>query len=208
MYKWFGDLFLVYCNVMFEPLIERLPHLKEQLERYTKLYQRMEFPAKAILLREGEISKRSFYVEKGCIRVWFNNNGRDVTSQFMFENQVVSSADSFRKNIPSVFTLETIEPSVIHVLQKKDYELMMSELYDDKAFLKEMVDIIFERQLHYMREFMSFIRDTPQQRYLNLLRDKPYILQRIPQHYIASYLGITSVHLSRIRNKTLKEHVR
>jgi hypothetical protein len=79
---------------------------------------------------------------------------------------------------------------------------MMEDLSRDNAFLKEMVEIIFDRQIHYMREFMSFIRDTPEERYLNLVRDKPHILQRVPQHYIASYLGITPVHLSRIRNKT------
>jgi len=190
---------------MFEQLIERLPHLKDRLEKYAGLFQRLEVPAKTVLLQEGEISKRSFHVEKGCLRVWFNNNGRDVTCQFMFENQVVSSADSFRKNIPSAFTIEAIEPSVIRVLSKKDYENIMQDLNQDNAFLNEMVQIIFERQLHYMREFMSFIRDTPQQRYLNLMREKPYILQRIPQHYIASYLGVTPVHLSRIRNKVIKD---
>ena len=52
-----------------------------------------------------------------------------------------------------------------------------------------------------MREFLSFIRDTPKQRYQNLIKDKPQILQRVPQRYIASYLGITPVHLSRIRTQ-------
>ncbi|HVW98421.1 MAG TPA: Crp/Fnr family transcriptional regulator [Mucilaginibacter sp.] len=193
---------------MFEQLIARLPHLKERIEKYTELYQRMEVPARTILLHEGDISRRSFYVEKGCLRVWFNNNGRDVTCQFMFEGQVVSSADSFKRNIPSSFTIEAIEPSIIHVLYKKDYDTLMADLNEDKAFLQEMVEIIFDRQIHYMREFMSFIRDTPQQRYLNLLRDKPHVVQRIPQHYIASYLGITSVHLSRIRNKIARENIR
>lgn len=126
----------------------------------------------------------------------------------MFEGQVVSSADSFKRNIPSSFTIEAIEPSIIHVLYKKDYDTLMADLNEDKAFLQEMVEIIFDRQIHYMREFMSFIRDTPQQRYLNLLRDKPHVVQRIPQHYIASYLGITSVHLSRIRNKIARENIR
>ncbi|MEP6949706.1 MAG: hypothetical protein ABI863_10550 [Ginsengibacter sp.] len=81
----------------------------------------------------------------------------------------------------------------------------MSDLGHDPAFLDAMTGILFERQLHYMNEFLSFIRDTPAERYLNLLQKKPYILQRVPQHYIASYLGITPVHLSRIRNKMLKE---
>lgn len=189
---------------MFEQLIKRLPHLEERLRKYEELYQRMEVPIKTILLREGEVSRRSFYVEKGCLRVGFNNHGKDITCQFMFEGQIVSSADSFKKNIPSIFTIETIEPSVIHVLRKRDYELIMKELNQDNAFLKEMVEIIFERQLHYMRECLSLIRDKPEQRYLNSLNEKPHILQRIPQHYIASYLGITPVHLSRIRNKLIR----
>ena len=186
---------------MFEQLADRMPHLKERLEKYIGLYQRMEVPARTILLREGEVSRRSFYIEKGCLRVWFNANGRDVTCQFMFEDQVVSSADSFKRNIPSSFTIEAIEPSVIQVLHKKDYEAMMAELNQDNAFLQEMVEVIFDRQIHYMREFMSFIRDTPQQRYLRLLAERPHIVQRVSQHYIASYLGISPVHLCRIRNR-------
>ncbi len=191
---------------MFESLIAKLPHLKQQLEEFTQLYERIEVPAKTILLREGQVSKRSFFIEKGCIRAWLNHNGKDVTFQFFFEQEGLSSAESFRKNIPSVLTIETIEPSIIHVLHKKDYEHIMQKLGADTAFLKEMIEIIFERQLHYVKEFISFIRDTPQQRYLNLLQQKPHIVQRIPQHYIASYLGITSVHLSRIRNKLMKEN--
>lgn len=190
---------------MISYLAEKLPHLKDKLEQFTALYERIEVPSKTILLREGEISRRFFFVEKGCLRAWINNNGEDLTFQFFFESQGVSSAESFRKSIPSIFTIETIEPSVIHVIHKKDYDLIMEELNSDTAFLKEMIEIIFERQLYYIREFLSFIRDTPQQRYLNLLQQKPQVVQRVPQHYIASYLGITSVHLSRIRNKLLKE---
>lgn len=190
---------------MISYLAEKLPHLKDKLEQFTALYERIEVPSKTILLREGEISRRFFFVEKGCLRAWINNNGEDLTFQFFFESQGVSSAESFRKSIPSIFTIETIEPSVIHVIHKKDYDLIMEELNSDTAFLKEMIEIIFERQLYYIREFLSFIRDTPQQRYLNLLQQKPRVVQRVPQHYIASYLGITSVHLSRIRNKLLKE---
>lgn len=191
---------------MFTWLTEKLPHLKEQIEQYAQSFERIEVPAKTILLREGEISKKFFFIEKGCVRAWLNNNSKDVTFQFFFEGQGLSSAESFRRNIPSIFTVETIEPSVISILYKKDYERIMKELGNDTAFLKEMTEIIFERQLYYVREFLSFIRDTPQQRYLNLLQQRPHILQRIPQHYIASYLGITAVHLSRIRNKLLKEN--
>lgn len=66
------------------------------------------------------------------------------------------------------------------------------------------MDSLFERNLHYMKNCLSFIRDTPQQRYLNLVEKQPQVVQRVPQHYIASYLGITKVHLSRIKSKLLK----
>lgn len=66
------------------------------------------------------------------------------------------------------------------------------------------MDALFERNLHYMKHCLSFIKDTPQQRYLNLIEKQPQVVQRVPQHYIASYLGITKVHLSRIKSKLLK----
>ena len=191
---------------MVSHLAKQLPHLQNKLQQFAELYERIEVPSRTILLREGEISRRFFFVEKGCLRAWINNNGKDLTFQFFLEGQGVSSAESFRKKIPSIFTIETIEPSVIQIIHKKDYDRIMQELNNDSAFLKEMTEIIFERQLYYVREFLSFIRDTPQQRYLNLLQQKPQVVQRVPQHYIASYLGITSVHLSRIRNKLLKEN--
>jgi CRP-like cAMP-binding protein len=82
----------------------------------------------------------------------------------------------------------------------------MNELAHDEQVLHEAIATLFDRQLHYMQEFLSFIRDTPRQRYLNLLKEKPQVAQRIPQRYIASYLGITPVHLSRIRNQLLKKN--
>jgi hypothetical protein len=68
---------------------------------------------------------------------------------------------------------------------------------------KELVEAtIYQRLEHYSALFLSRIRDTPQERYQQLVREHPQLIQRIPQHYIASYLGITAVSLSRIRNKS------
>lgn len=192
---------------MFFQFKDKFPHLQHHWETYMALHKRIEVPARTVLLTEGDISKRSFIIEKGCLRVWFNNNGKDTTFQFFFENEGLASLESFRKNIPGMFTIETIEACVIQVLDKKDFENIMGELGKEPEFLNLMIDVIYERQLHYMHEFLSFIRDTPQQRYLNLIQQKPQIIQRVPQHYIASYLGITTVHLSRIKSKLLKQKI-
>jgi CRP-like cAMP-binding protein len=189
---------------MFDQIKDKFPFLKDKWDEYMGYYQRIEVPAKTILLKEGEVSKKAFLIEKGCIRLWFNNNGKDVTFQFFFENEAVSGAESFRKNIPSFFTMETIEHSVLHWIHKKDLDKIMGDIRQIPEMKDNMLDIAFERQYHYMKHFLSFIRDTPEQRYLNLLKEKPHIVQRVPQQYIATYLGITPVSLSRIRSRLAK----
>lgn len=102
-------------------------------------------------------------------------------------------------------SFETIEPCVLYKIKKPDAEAFLEEAYENPELRTLFMDALFERMFDYMKHFFSFIKDTPQQRYLQLSQQKPEIIKRVPQHYIASYLGITTVHLSRIKSKILKE---
>jgi len=184
---------------------DRFPNLNPYWEKYIALQKRVEYPARTILLQEGKTAQNYYFIEKGCLRLCFDNNGKDTTVQFFFENEGVASLESFQKNIPSVFTIETIEPSIIQILPKAVFNAMLKELDQNTDFLKAMMEISFERQRHYINEFLSRIRDTALQRYITLIKERPHIVKRVPQHYIASYLGITSVHLSRIKNKQARK---
>lgn len=177
----------------------------DKWDDYTSCFKCMEAPAKTILLNEGEVSKRMFLIEKGCIRVWFNGNGKDITCQFFLENETVGSIESFRKNIPSPTNIETIEPSILWWIHKRDLDRIIEEIKENPHLRDMFIDKIFDRTFDYMKYFFSMVRDTPQMRYLNLLKERPEIVKRVPQHYIASYLGISTVHLSRIKNKILKK---
>jgi len=179
-------------------LKNRMPGLNVNWEDYSHLFREMSIPAKTLLLREGEISRKAYFIKKGCIRLWFNSNGKDITFQFFFENEAISSIESFRSGQPSVFSIETIEPSEVLMITKKNFDLFMNEVPGYKEYVQ---DILFQRLAHYSKLFLSRIRDNPQKRYADLLKNYPHIVQRVPQHYIASYLGITPVSLSRIRNK-------
>lgn len=187
--------------MMFERYRDSFPQLADKWNEYIGYYHRMEVPAKTVLLREGDISQRAFIIEKGCLRVWVNKNGKDITFQFFFENEGLSSAESFRKNVPSIFTIESVEPCVLHWISKDDLMRIMGETMQIPELRDQLVNGMFERQLHYMKHFLSFITETPKERYLKLVEEKPHIILRVPQQYIASYLGITPVSLSRIRNK-------
>lgn len=172
---------------------------------YTRCFKRIQVPAKTALLNEGAISKKAFFIEKGSVRIWFNNRGKAITFQFFFENSIVASIESFRKNIPSPISIETLEPSVLWYVHKKDIDRILNELTEIRSVREKFIEAVFERTFNYMKHSLSFIKDSPEQRYLNLLKEKPQIIQRVPQHYIASYLGISKVHLSRIKSKLSKE---
>ena len=176
----------------------KTPEININWEQYSHLFKEMEIPAKTILLNEGEISKYGYFIKKGCLRLWFNNKGKDVTFQFFFENEAVSSIESFRSGEPSLFTIESIESSTILKISKKNFEKIFMENPEYRELINET---IFTRLTYYSRLFMSYIKNTPEERYKELLKTRPHIIKRIPQHYIASYLGITSVSLSRIRNR-------
>lgn len=186
---------------MFNQFRNKFPLTDEKWVEYTSYFNRIEVPAKTTLLEEGEISKKLFIIEKGCIRVWFNNNGKDLTTQFFFENQSVASIESFMKKFPSQAFVETIEPSILCWIHKNDLDTILEEIKEIPELRDRLIDMLFERTFDYMKYFVSFIKDSPAQRYLNLIKERPQVIQRVPQHYIASYLGVTTVHLSRIKSK-------
>jgi CRP-like cAMP-binding protein len=179
----------------------RFPQLIPFWDKYLEFQQRLEVPAKTILLEEGKVSQQYIFIEKGCVRTFFNNKGLDKTVQFFFENEGLTSFESFVNNAPSMCAIETIEPSVVYLLPKKYVLQLMDELSHEPDFVKMILQISSLRQTHYMNEFVSFIRDTPEERYQKLLNERPHIVQRVPQHYIATYLGVSTVHLSRIKSK-------
>jgi len=189
---------------MFFHFRHRFPQLNAYWDRYLPFQQRIETPAKTVLLDEGKRSQHYIFIEKGCVRAYFNKNGEDKTVQFFFENEGLSSFDSFINNQPSQFTIETIEPSVIYLLHKDHVTQLINDLSHEPDFAQMMMQMYALRHNHYINHFVSFIRDTPEQRYQQLVNDKPHIIRRVPQHYIASYLGVSSVHLSRIKSKLAK----
>jgi len=168
------------------------------LDPYLHLFRERKIPARTTLLREGQVSRKGYFIKNGCLRLWFNNHGKDVTFQFFFENEAVSSMESFTTGLPSLFSIESIEPCSILEISRKNFDLLKMEMPSYHNFME---NILFHRILHYSKLFLSRIKDSPEQRYLDLLQNHPALLNRVPQHYIASFLGITAVSLSRIRKK-------
>lgn len=167
-------------------------------EIFRPYFKQEEVPARTILLQEGRVSRKMYFIEKGCLRTWVNNDGKEITTQFFFEGDSVSSIESFRTNQPSLYSIETIEPCVLQTITQKEFQMVVEQSPEIK---KRFEEHLFKRLFQAQQLFFSYLKNSPQQRYEDLITQYPHIVQRVPQHYIASYLGITSVSLSRIRNR-------
>jgi len=172
--------------------------MTDEMDKFKHLFKRLEVPAKTILLQEGEISRTMYFIEQGCLRTWINNDGMDITTQFFFEGDSVSSIESFMTNQPSLYSIESLELCILQTVTQKDFQHVLADLPEIK---EEMQKHLFRRFLNSQKLFYSYLKNNPQKRYEELIEEHPHIIQRVPQHYIASYLGITPVSLSRIRNR-------
>lgn len=181
--------------------IEFKDYQKSWIEKFNSYLVQLNVDSKTLLLKEGEVASKIFFVKKGCLRMGFYQEDREITFQFFFENEAVSSIDSLRDKQPSQFFIESIEPTELEYIKLKDFNNLLEEYPKFKEMFHE---ILFKRFSRYASLFLSFIKDTPTQRYLELLKNNPKIIQRVPQHYIASFLGITPVSLSRIRKRVQK----
>ena len=185
--------------MMLDQWLDRIPKLKKRWTRYQRFFTEIHVPAKTTLLKEGEISRRIFFVRKGSLRASVDNRGKDTTFQFFFEGDAVASIESFWTRQPSPMRISSIEPSTLGVLHKDGFDALVRDFPEINDLLLELA---IRRLEQYAKLFFSYLKSTPRQRHLALMRENPNIIQRVPQYLIASYLGITPVSLSRIRRRT------
>jgi CRP-like cAMP-binding protein len=174
-----------------------IPDIHSFLKTELHLLAEATYPAKTILLDEGKVSDRMFFVKSGALREFFHQDGKELTLEFITENQAVSSFDSFLNGTPSEFIIETLESTTVYELHTDIFHKLM----ENQEFQQTFHPLFYKRFSEINQRLISFIKDSPQKRYEQLLKSRPELLLRFPQHYIASYLGITSVSLSRIRNR-------
>lgn len=182
-----------------------LPEIFEIFKRYhPEIFYTITVPKKTVLLRQGEIADRIYVVNKGALRLWHSTpDGRDITIQFFFNGQIVSSFESFYLHVPSNFSLETIcDCSLSYATREDILPLLESSGYT----LHFLTDYACHRLITYINLFLSRIEHSPEDRYRLLLHERPELLELVPHHYIASYLGISATSLSRIRRRVTEEH--
>jgi CRP-like cAMP-binding protein len=190
-------------NTALAPLFQMLSHFDEQeIQLALGKFIPKTLKKKTILLKEGETAKEVYYLLQGMMRLYYEKDGVDISAYFFTENMFAGAYDSFSFQRPSSHYIEALEECEVLAISYPD----LQQLYLEVPKMNELVRKILEERFFALHQlFTSQILDSPEERYLNLLNDNPELLERVPQHHIATFLGVTPVSLSRIRNRSAKK---
>ena len=180
-------------------LFSEFPSLNEQeIKAISENVVVRSFKKGTILLEEGQISKECYSVLKGCIRQYYLIDGNEKTTAFFTEGEAVASFSSYINQTPSKHYLVCVEDSSLTVGTKEKETEMISKFPKLEPIIRSEME---KNAGKAQEEHSFFITTSPEQRYINLIKNKPELLNRIPQHQIASFLGIKPESLSRLRKR-------
>jgi CRP-like cAMP-binding protein len=171
---------------------------KSALNGLTAALRKTELEKGSFLIMEGKVCDHVWFLERGCLRGFYNLDGKEISHWFGFETNFVTSFYSFISRQPSVENIQLIEDCTLWAITFED----LQALYKKHPSVERLGRIMNER--YYMMLEERFVRNhfkEARERYEILMTHSPHILQRVPLGYIASYLGMTQETLSRIRSK-------
>ena len=173
-----------------------------EMQRFNELLVVKQIPKKTLMLQEGEVCNFEAYINKGCIRTYYiDPKGAEVTLQFAIEDWWVSDIGSFHERKPSKLFIQTLEPSEVLLLSPETKEKLLHEIPKFERVFRLMI----QKNLTRLQDrFLQTVTTTAVEKYLDFIDRYPTIPQRVPQHYIASYLGFSPEFLSKVRTRLSK----
>jgi CRP-like cAMP-binding protein len=178
--------------------IKQMIHVSdEELDAFLAQSIVRNFKRGDILSRPEIVPHEIFFINKGIVRVLITDNeGAEHTIHFALENQFIADYSNFIQKQPSFYSLQALEETQVVVLPRTAIEWGYANLAEGQKMGRLIAEFYFIYQDNRIKNLYA---RTPKQRYDSITEVFPNIYNRVPQHMIASYLGITSVHLSRLK---------
>ncbi len=202
--------------ILSMPALEQLAIYRKSLEKFVvftndewntfsqHLYIR-QFKKRQLFIADGKICNEVGFILSGSFRFYLNKDSIEISNYFCFEGELISSYKSFLRRDASCINIEAMEDAVVICFS----HATLKELLNDErvAYKMECFGRLVAEYLVccYEERLVSFVTQRPEERYLQLLDKQPDLLQRIPQYYLANFLGVTPVSLSRIRGRIHNE---
>lgn len=184
-------------DLLFKSIRAKIEVTEEELQLVKAFFTHKKLRKKQYLLQEGDVCKYSAFVEKGVLRSYaIDEKGIEHVIQFATEGWWISDNYSFLTGQPASYAIDALE----------DVELLlithpaMEEMLDTVPAMERYFRLLFQNSIiSFQNRLVCSLSQTAEEKYIQMNDDYPNIIQRVPQHHIASFLGITPETLSRIR---------
>ncbi len=188
-------------DILFDFLSTYIPLTEDEKNAIVSLDIFKSVKKGTILLNEGQKSKVSYFILKGCLRKYYVVDGEEKTTAFYTEMEALTPHCVISKT-PSEYYISCIEDTILTASDSDMGVEMNSKFPKFEALCRILSEEILAKQ---QIDFDKFKTSSPEQRYLNVLQSRPDLIQRVPQHQLASFLGITPQSLSRLRARIMEK---
>ena len=186
-------------ELFFHKFNEKVNLSKEEEEVIKQYLTPKKLRKKQYLLQEGDVCKHIAFVEKGALKAYVvDDAGAESIIQFALEGWVISDLYSFLTGEPATYNIDALENAELVLISKSAHEELLKKIPKYETYIRLQITGAY---IALQKRLTSIISLPLEERYKNFLAIYPNIAQRVPQHMIASYMGLTPETLSRVRSR-------
>ncbi|MEP6627441.1 MAG: Crp/Fnr family transcriptional regulator [Ginsengibacter sp.] len=186
-------------EVLAQSIKEKVSITEEEFEFTKTLFIPKKLRKRQYLLQDGDICKYTAFVEKGMLRTFtIDEKGNQPILQFSMEGWWVADLYSFLTNEPSLYNIDALEDCELLLITKPSWDLLLEKVPAFERFFRILIQ---NSLIATQRRLMGSMSESAEEKYTKLINNFPGCIERVPQHMIASYLGITRETLSRVRSQ-------
>jgi len=152
------------------------------------------------LLKKGEVCQHVSFINYGCFRIYNIVKGEEFTTDFSFEGNYITDYSSFLTQQPSAAYIIALEDAEVMELHYNDMQVLYEKIPSWQKYGRLIAEFLYTK---VVERAQSLLFDSPEELYIRLMKERPKVIENIPQRYIASYLGIQPESLSRIRKRMM-----
>jgi len=186
-------------ELFFQKFNETIPLTNEEQDLIRAFLTPKKLRKKQYVLQEGDVCKYIAYVEKGALRAYtISEKGDEHIIQFALEGWLISDLYSFLTGEPATYNIDALEDAELVLISKSSYEELLKKLPKFETYIRLQLTSAY---IAMQRRLTSIISFSLEERYSYFNQLYPDIVSRVPQHMIASYMGLTAETLSRVRRR-------
>jgi len=172
---------------------------QEEIVMIENKFEKLVLKKKDVLLKSGNTAHYQYYISSGCLRTYFvDNSGKEHTVQFAIKDWWISDYTAFFTASKAVMTIDCIQNAIVYKVSKKDIESLYIEIPQVETFFRKKMEFAFAS---FQKRIIGNLSQSTKDKYTSFINTYPNIEQSVKNYHIASYLGVTTETLSRIRKE-------